>query len=208
VKSIAKKILSLSVAITAASFSTGCAGHAGGITLTSLRTHEKFDQGFADAYLSHNANGDLDVVLIDSATAAALAGRQSDVPVHQILHLRVLWQPERDLKVTDAAASNASVHWYVMGGNPRGMLEYTGTAFVSTQSFSDLFRVHVQNAEVHPLPTTCGLCDPVGPSKLEGAVFAHEDARIVNELLSEVSPPPVADARSAPHAGFREPGSR
>jgi hypothetical protein len=208
VRPIAKKILSLLVVIAAAALSTGCAGHAGGITLTSMRTHEKFDQGFADAYLSHNANGDLDVVLIDSATAEALAGHRSTAPVRQILHLRVLWQPERDLKVTDSAACNASVHWYVMGGHPNGMLEYTGTAFVSTQSFNDLFRVHVQNAEVRPLPTTCGLCDPVGPSKLEGAVFAHENARIVNELLSQVSSPPVADAGNAAHAGFREPASR
>lgn len=207
-KSIAKKILSLSVAIAAVSLSAGCAGHAGGITLTSMRTHEKFDQGFADAYLSHNVNGDLDVVLIDSATADALAGRHPTAPVRQILHLRVLWQPERDLKVTDAASCNASVHWYVMGGHPNGMLEYTGTAFVSTQSFSDLYRVHVQNAEVRPLPTTCGLCDPVGPSILEGAVFAHENAAIVSELLSEVSTPPIADAGNAAHAGFREPVAR
>jgi hypothetical protein len=197
VKSITRKILSLSFAIAATTLSAGCAGHAGGITLTSMRTHEKFDQGFSDAYLSHNANGDLDVVLIDSATAEALAGHQSSAPVRQILHLRVLWQPERDLKVTDSAACNASVHWYVMRGNPKGTLEYTGTAFVSTSSFSDLVRVKVQNAQVRPMPCSAALHDPVGPSKLEGAVFAHEDARIVSQLLSEVNTPAVADA------GFR-----
>ncbi len=201
-KPIARKILSLSITIAAASLSTGCAGHAGGITLTSMRTHEKFDQGFSDAYLSHNANGDLDVVLIDSATADALAGHRSKSPIQQILHLRVLWQPERDLKVTDAAACNASVHWYVMGGNPKGMLEYTGTAFVSTTSFSDLVRVHVQNAQVRPLPTSAGLQDPVGPSKLEGAVFAHEDARVVSQLLNEVNTP-LAYAAEAGRAGVQ-----
>lgn len=207
VKSIGRKILSLSLAIAAGSLSVGCAGHAGGITLTCMRTHEKFDQGFSDAYLSHNANGDLDVVLIDSATADALAGHRSAAPVRQILHLRVLWQPERDMKITDAAACNASVHWYVMGGTPKGMLEYKGTAFVSTTSFNDLVRVTVQNAQVRPMPTSAGLQDPVGPSKLEGAVFAHEDSRIVNQLLNQVNTP-VADAGSANQNGFREPVAR
>jgi hypothetical protein len=131
-----------------------------------------------------------------------LAGQTSAAPVRQILHLRVLWQPERDLKVSDAAASNASVHWYVLGGQPKGILEYTGTAFVSTTSFSDLIRVHVQNAQVKALPTTAGLYDPVGPSKLEGAVFAHENAKIVNQLLNEINPS-VAVAGDATRDGVR-----
>jgi hypothetical protein len=202
VKNIAKKILSLSIAAAASGILAGCAGHAGGITLTSMRTHEHYDQGFADAYLCHNTNGDLDIVLIDSATAQSLAGQTSAAPVRQILHLRVLWQPERDLKVSDAAASNASVHWYVLGGQPKGILEYTGTAFVSTTSFSDLIRVHVQNAQVKALPTTAGLYDPVGPSKLEGAVFAHENAKIVNQLLNEINPS-VAVAGDATRDGVR-----
>jgi hypothetical protein len=187
VKTIAK-ILSLSLGLAAAGVSAGCAGHAGGITLTSMRTHAQYDQGFADAYLCHNTNGDLDIVLIDTATAQSLAGQSSNAPVRQILHLRVLWQPERDLKVNDSAACNASVHWYVLGGHPKGVLEYTGTAFVSTTSFSDLIRVHVQNAQVKALPTTAGLYDPVGPSKMEGAVFARENAKIVNQLLNEINP--------------------
>lgn len=200
--SIAKQILSLSVAVSAAAFSTGCAGHAGGITLTSMRTHQQFDQGFADGYVCHNANGDLDVVLIDTATAQTLAGHESSAPIRQILHLRVLWQPERDMKVSDSAACNASVHWYVLGGNPKGILEYTGTAFVSTTRFSDLVRVRVQNAQVKALPTTAGLYDPVGPSKLEGSLFAHENMRIVNQLLDQVNAT-VADARDSAHVAVR-----
>jgi hypothetical protein len=203
VKSIAKKILSLSVGLAITGLSAGCAGHsAGGITLTSMRTHAQYDQGFAEGYLCHNANGDLDIVLVDAATAQSLAGQSSAAPVRQMLHLRVLWQPERDLKVTDLAASNASVHWYVIGGKPKGVLEYTGTAFVSTTSFSGLVRVHVQNAQVKALPTTAGLYDPVGPSKLEGAVFAHEDAGIVNQLLNQLNPP-LADAGDAMHNRLR-----
>ena len=178
------------------SLTAGCAGHAGGMTLTCMRTQQTFNQGFADAYLGHNENGDLDVVLIDAATAELLAGNPPKSPVRQIMHLRVLWQPQRDLKVTDAASCNATVHWYVINSQPQGMLQYTGTAFVYTTSLGDLFRVHIQNAQVRPLPCSCGLCDPVGPSKLEGAVFAHSNPAVVAELLSQVHTASAASAAS------------
>jgi hypothetical protein len=183
------------------SLATGCAGHAGGMTLTSMRTQQTFNQGFADAYLGRNENGDMDVVLIDTATADLLAGNTPASPVRQIMQLRILWQPQRDLKVTDSASCNATVHWYVIRSQPRGILEYTGTAFVYTTSLGDLFRVHIQNAQVRPLPCSAGLSDPVGPSKIEGAVFAHANPAIVAELLSQVHTP-VTDADSVKPAAY------
>jgi hypothetical protein len=193
--------VSILTTLLAISLAGGCAGHAGGVTLTSMRTHECFDQGFADAYLSHNENGDVDIVLVDAATADVLAGNTPKSPVRQIMHVRVLWQPERDLKVTDAAASNATIHWYVMSGKPQGMLEYSGTAFVSTTSFSELVRVHIQNAQVQPLPCSAALHDPVGPSKLEGTVYAHDNPQVVTQLLNEVRTA-VANADSAHPAAY------
>jgi hypothetical protein len=176
----------------------GCAGKAGGITLTSLRTHQSYIQGFSDAYISKTIHGDLDILLIDDAAAQALAGYTPASPVRQIMHLRVLWQPDRDLKVTDAAASNASIHWYVINGQA-GAMEYTGTAFVTTSTFSGLTRVVVENAQVHPLCNCPGLTDPVGPSKVDGAVFAQVNPEAVAALLAQVrTSVAAASGRSTP----------
>jgi hypothetical protein len=65
-------------------------------------------------------------------------------------------------------------------------MEYTGTAFVTTTTISGLTRVSVQNGQVRPCCKCPGLTDPVGPSKVEGAVFAEVNPQAVAELLAQV----------------------
>lgn len=167
----------------------GCAGTPQQeLTLQSPEHHQTFIQRFSNAYLSRTGDGDVDIVLIDRATRQRLDGKSDDAPTRQVMHMRVLWNPKRDQKADHNSASNATVHWYVMGNthaSPAEVLEYEGTAFVSIDD-STPAELTIRNATVHPVACRGGLCDPVGPSILYGTVHANHDARRVRQVLTEV----------------------
>jgi len=179
------------VLVLGAIFGTvGCSDSAAGLTLTSIKTHKEFADTFTNAYATRNINGNLDVVLVDYATEQALASGRFLGPAHQIMHIRVLWSPTRDMKPDDPADSNASIHWYIMGaGRDRAapMIQYSGTAFVYTsKSWTNLLQLDIRNATLKPVIARGDVQDPIGPSKVEGTVYARTSERIVNQLLAEV----------------------
>ena len=158
------------------------------LTLQSAEHNQTFIQQFSSAYLSREGDGDVDVVLIDRAAQQHLAGQQSAAPTQQIMHLRILWNPKRDQKADHNSASNATVHWYVMGNTPAtetDVLEYAGTAFVSIDDSSPA-ELTIRNAAVHPVACRGGLCDPVGPSIISGTIFARRDAKAVRQALTGI----------------------
>ncbi len=181
-------LLAFPLVLAAICCGVGCSDKAAGLTLTSLKDHRKFAETFTNAYASRNDNGDLDVVLVDDATERAVAAGKRIEPVHQIMHVRVLWHPSRDMKADDPAASNASIHWYVMGANRGEMIEYQGTAFinVSRTTFTDRLKLSIVNARLKPVITRGDLKDPIGPSRVEGTIYARDNVQIVNRLLAEV----------------------
>lgn len=168
----------------------GCAGGPPPqeLTLESAEHHQTFIQRFSNAYLSREGDGDVDIVLIDRATLKRLDGKPDEAPTRQVMHMRVLWNPKRDQKADHNSASNATVHWYVMGNTPASeadVLEYEGTAFVSIDDSSPA-ELTIRNATVHPVACRGQLCDPVGPSVIYGIVHARQDGRRVRQVLTEV----------------------
>jgi len=158
------------------------------LTLQSSAQKQTFSQQFASAYLSRGGDGDVDVVLVDQAAQQRLDGRQGSAPTQQVMHLRVLWNPKRDQKADHNSASNATVHWYVMGNTPASegdVLEYAGTAFVSIDD-STPAELTIRNASVHPVACRGDLCDPVGPSIISGTIHAHSNRQRVRQVLSSV----------------------
>ena len=168
----------------------GCAGGPPPqeLTLQSSAQKQTFSQQFASAYLSRGGDGDVDVVLVDQAAQQRLDGHQGSAPTQQVMHLRVLWNPKRDQKADHNSASNATVHWYVMGNTPASegdVLEYAGTAFVSIDD-STPAELSIRNASVHPVACRGDLCDPVGPSIISGTIHAHSNRQRVRQVLSSV----------------------
>ena len=106
--------------------SVGCASGPQ-LTLTSLEHHQSYRPGFTQAYINHNVNGDIDVVLIERPNDV---GPDGDGPlgyVRQVMHIRILWVPTSDMK---AIVSNASVKWYVIGrSSPHDILLNTRNCF-------------------------------------------------------------------------------
>lgn len=164
------------------------------LTLHSAGHDASFTERFARAYLSREKEGDVDIVLVDRGTEQQLdaSGRGSaetaPPPVRQVMHLRVLWNPMRDQKGDHSVASNASLHWYVMGNTPgtrADVLEYAGTAFVVMDD-SEPAELSIRNASIHPVACRGDLQDPVGASTLTGTVHATTDRRRVRAALDSV----------------------
>jgi len=174
--------------------SIGCSSQSG-LTVTSVDRHQTYRQAFTQAYSCRNANGDTDVVLIDQATEQGLAGQPIDSPVLQVMHVRLLWSPTRDMK---AVTSNASVKWYVIGrSEPPGMLEYDGIAFISSTTDDDSTVLNIRNGTLALSSKHGNMIDWIGASKLEGTFKARENRQIVEKVLNQLNAT-VAGTSNAP----------
>lgn len=183
--------------------SIGCAeSSTPNLTITSMKQNQCWQQGFTQAWMSRNGNGDIDVVLVDQATEQAMKGSTDTCPVRQVMHIRVLWSPTKDMK---AVVSNASVKWYVISQTQeKDHLEYSGIAFVSMQDDQNHSTLKIRNAVLNPSGCHGQLCDPVGPSKLEGTFVAREDSVTVGKVLNGLR---TALAASADATGPRVAGA-
>jgi hypothetical protein len=180
----------------------GCGGGQPDLTVTSIGNHQVYRQPFTQAYASWR-NGDLEIVLADDAAVSALSSQPTGAPVRQILHVHVLWHPDHGMGNT-APVTNATLHWYVLGDptrRPGDLLEYTGTAYVTFGGDPDSPTISIQNASLK-CAYQHGLCDPVGPSRIDGSVTATTDDTRVSRLLREVE-----DAAAPPNASTTAPAS-
>jgi hypothetical protein len=171
-----------------AAIAGGCVASQPELKLTSIERHQTWRQDFSHAYARRDEVGNVDVVLVDRAAEQALAGHRSAAPVHQVMYIRMLWTPARDMK---AVTTNAAIKWYVIGRNqPQDILEYAGTGFVSFQPESDgVARLSIRNALLKPATEANArgsLTDPVGHSRIEGEIMAQSDDRQVSRVLDEL----------------------
>jgi hypothetical protein len=164
----------------------GCAGGDPQFIVDSSVHGEAASQDFAVAYSAQSAGGDTDVVIIDNAEKQALSGEIADAPIRHILHLRVLWKPMRDLKADHTSASNATIHWYVLGRNPGDVLEYDGTAMVVVEPDEKGALLSVRSASVHPVARRGNVRDPLGSSSLHGTIYAADNPAQLVKVLNQV----------------------
>jgi hypothetical protein len=152
----------------------------GSLTLTCRESEQKFDQAFSAAYASRSQQG-FDVVMVSDDQSAAGS-------VRQIMHARVLWSPDRPIKILGPSTTNASLRWYVFSedaGKP-GLIEYTGTAMVMLDPSEETTKVEIRNASLSPVHTDPNLTDPIGRARFVGKVIATNDAAKVADLIGEM----------------------
>ena len=180
----------------------GCASQSGQqLTLQCQRQGQVFSQPVAAAFLSRAGDGDTDIVLLDAASKQCMDGMRCDAPVRQVMHIRVLWNPARELKADHSSASNATIHWYVIGNTPDSgadVLEYAGTGFVVLDDGDARTELTIRSAALRPVACHGKLCDPVGPSNLHGAIQVVADQQRVRLALSQVRTA-VAAANALPN---------
>ncbi len=186
----------------------GCARCPSGQLTVTSGPSRSFSQTFAVAYASHDSDGDTDVVLMDDAARAALDGGPVRAPVRQVLHIRVLWKPSRDLHADHDSASNATLHWYVIGTSSKndGVLEYAGTAMVVLEPGEGSTDLTIRTGSLKAVACRGTLCDPIGPASLHGTIRARDSIERVRLALKSVGTaiasannlPTDVTARSAP----------
>jgi hypothetical protein len=158
----------------------GCAKNSADLRLTCLESNNAFTQQFPKAYISKGAEGNTEIVLVnDTPTATGSAD------VRQVMHVKVLWRPQKGTKQGHPSYTNAALHWYVIDG--ADVLEYTGAGFVAMGDAIGGTKVTIRNATVKPTASFKGsLSDPIGAASLKGSFVAKKSAKRVNDLLAEV----------------------
>jgi hypothetical protein len=187
--------------LAAAPLATGCGNKSAELRLSSLESGTTFLQNFPNAYVSNSDSGRIEIVLVDeqSVTLAggasgeaiqASAGADATTSVRQVMHLKVLWKPQRGTKPSHPSYTNAGLHWYVFGGGGEtpDVLEYSGAGFVMLSDAPGGTQVTIKNATLKPVGGTTGgsLTDPVGPARLTGTFLARKSPQRVTALLAEV----------------------
>lgn len=190
----------------------GCARNSADLRLTSLENDATFRQHFSKAYVSKGPSGGTEVVLIDEQEVnggggapgeASQAAAGAATAIRQVMHVKVLWKPQRGTKQFHPSYTNAGLRWYVLGdprdGTPGDVLEYSGAGFVSLTETAAGTRVTIRNATLKPVGTPRGsLTDPVGPARLTGTFIASKSPQRVGALLAEVKT--AVDGATLPQA--------
>jgi hypothetical protein len=194
----ARALTPLLLLLAAAGGSVGCAGKPAQLRLTSLENDATFVQQFSKAYIGKGAVGGTEVVLVDEQAVpprpdadgdamTAASSSSTGSAVRQVMHLKVLWKPQRGTKQSHPSYTNAGLRWYVLGDGGRDVLEYSGAGFVALTETAAGTQVTIRNATLKPVGTPRGsLTDPVGPARLTGTFIATKSPQRVSALLAEV----------------------
>ena len=187
----------------------GCSSSKSNLTLRSIEDGQKYSQRFSKAYATRGSAGNYDIVLLKDSKAENEEGSECDV--RQVMHVRVLWQPLPGAKPDHPSATNAVLHWYVLGENggddaAAGFVEYEGAGFVVIDRSGKTAKLSIRNASLKPTGAHGAVCDPIGPTRLSGTVVARMNQARVNELLSDVqvAMTEIVHADDAVTAGARQ----
>jgi hypothetical protein len=205
-------------------FAAGCS-HSQTLVVRSQAKHKAYAQNFSQAVANPHEDGMYEFVLISddarpnqqqkhdaarliSSITGSLTGADKkaadqpldpskSMPLHQVVHVKVLWRP---LNGTDpSVGANAALVWYVLSDTAEGegdLLEYQGSAYVEVDPKDDVTKVTIHDGTIKPRACRGGLIDPIGPAHIEGKFVAINDAARLREVLSSTR----ARARTAASA--------
>ncbi|MCC6423821.1 MAG: hypothetical protein IT447_10115 [Phycisphaerales bacterium] len=195
----------------------GCATPGASLRLSSAQSNTQYLQNFDQAFIGQDANGDIQVVLIDESSPLPLGSNQAIIspastpPLRQVVYLHLFWRPLSGVKADHPSAVNASIDWYITPcGDNRGSdwLHYQGAAYVSVHGSGDSRTLNVRNATLKPVEIRGRMTDPIGNATLLGNITALNDTARVNQILADIRSPQsepaqssanIANARLGPH---------
>lgn len=175
----------------------GCAsGKPATLTFEQADGVKTYSQQFSRAYVRQSESGEYDVLLIEDGIAPEGTVPAAGVPIHsaavaplkQVVHLRVLWRPQRGTKADHPSATNAVVDWYVCpndAGHQRDYLHYQGAGFVSIYGSGDRPRIWIRSATVALKNRSGNMVDPLGRSTLSGSFLARRNDALVKTTVEQ-----------------------
>jgi hypothetical protein len=174
----------------------GCGTSHPMLSVIPVESQQKYLEKFTQAYVRRNAAGDYEVVLIDDPlddSAEGDAGQPlSPSPaasLRQVLEIRLLWRPVPGTKADSPAATNASLHWYVLGGataEGTSMIHYAGTAFVAIATNGPGAAVTIHNGLLKFVSKHGDLVDPLKSFAIDGKFDAVDGDERLAEIQADV----------------------
>lgn len=215
-----RALLCLGAAVAVSGLS-GCslAGGSGGteIRLEPTGRYIIYNQEFVAAWCQVNADGEYDMVLVNTPQPSADEPGRPLLPAAQgnplqVMHVHVAWRPSTAVKPNFPAATNASINWYVVDNhdphNPQ-YLHYQGAGLVRVDSGDDETTFDIQPTLISLHHRQGGLRDPIGPSLLSGEIKAGNARQKTMDVLSglneifrlapdEAAPSPATEPSGTP----------
>jgi hypothetical protein len=168
------------------------------INFHALESDRTYSQTFSRAYVSEVEGGEYDAVLVandDVATGARKSSVTGPImtsdatPLRHVLHIRVLWRPQRGTRADTPTATNAVVNWYVRRSDSEtssDRLHYQGAGFVMVYPESKGVSFSIRNLTLSLRHRAGNLPDPIGRAKLEGNFYALRNEQAVQSILDSV----------------------
>ncbi len=158
----------------------GCQARDSRLEVTSLRDPyfpETYTLALDDCHYHVDGGGD---ILVGAVTHQGLGDGQ--MPVEQVLTLRVYWRPRPGKTHDDPSTSDALIDYGIYTEN--GMVRYEGTAFayVNRPDASGRRRVDLENARLKIRDTHGQAPDVLGGARLRGVLYAEADSNAALSL--------------------------
>jgi hypothetical protein len=174
----------------------GCGASQPVLSVVPVRSQQRYLETFTQAYITRNAAGDYEVVLVDDPLDESEAGEAGQpltpslaASLRQVLRIRLLWRPVPGAKADSPAATNASLHWYVLGGataEGTSMIHYAGTAFVAIATNGPGAEVTIHNGSLKFVESHGDLIDPLKSFQIDGKFDAVEGDTRLAEILADL----------------------
>ena len=174
----------------------GCSSGPATLTVKPETRNVSFAQTFPQAYCGKTRDGSYTIVLASDGATPKTSGDTpasdkaplqpaAELPLRQVVNVRVLWRPMNGLR--DSLASNATIDWYVLRNTSDGsddLLLYQGSAYVTLKPDDDTTQVTIRSAELRPSVVRGNLTDPIGTSMVAGTFTAVNDNNRTIQLVA------------------------
>jgi hypothetical protein len=185
------------------------------LSLQSIGNGHGFAQTFPHAYFSQSDDGDREVVLINDGIlkrptpSAGPIQPVASLPLTQVMHFKILWNPLPDTHTDAPSTTNAIIDWTIRTARPGEVgdsLHYQGAGFVEVDGDNQRLTLTIRNATLQATGHTGILVDPLGNCSLNGEFVAYRNDSLVQatiaDMQSQQSNTPVeASAEMAPGMG-------
>jgi hypothetical protein len=168
----------------------GCAASGPSLEVTR-EGGEAYVANFDRAIFSRSADGQLDLILLahgagGEATVDRPLQTRTDRAIEQIVHVRVLWQHTRNVRLDNPSASNAMIEWHIRA-SPEDRVTYSGACWASIDVEGDEAEVELRRATVTISHVNGKLHDPLKRAMLEGEFVAMRSDATVQSYLEELA---------------------
>lgn len=168
----------------------GCESSQQSLSIRRDHSDQKFTASFDRAYFSQAIDGQLDVILLSDGAGDAAVDRplttRDDKSVRQVVHMRVLWQHPRGLKIDNPSSSNAMVKWHVVA-SPSDRLTYSGSCWTRVSIDDDEAEFDIRNASVAISQMVGQIDDPLKRASFAGDIIATRSDATVRSYLEELA---------------------